>query len=81
MYSVSTRVPSGASHQNAVGRPAGHAAPNHRALEPALTQDLRHLADVSELVGHVPDVERPVAELRAPGEPHLEVADVRLALR
>ena len=41
-------------------------------------QDLRHLSDVAELVGQVSHHER-TAQRSRPGEPSLEVAEVRLA--
>ena len=55
----------------------GHATPDHRTVQTAHPQDLRHLADVAELVGHVTDVECAVTgEFACAGEPHLQVADV-----
>ena len=55
-----------------------HPSPHDRALDPRLAQDLRHLADVTELVGHVTDLHSP-AQFACTHEPPLQVADVRLA--
>ena len=75
------------AHARAVGRlpperglldRRGHAPPHHRVLEAAEAQQLRHLRDVAEHVGQVPDVHH-ATELGTARDAELEVADHRLA--
>ncbi len=78
-YSARTVLPSGLDHQNAVrSHGTRHAAPHDCVVEAELPQDLRHLRDVPEHVGQVPDAHR-AAEARGALESELQIADDRLA--
>ena len=59
-------------------RPPRDAAPHDRVLESGEAEQLRHLRDVTEHVGEVTDRRR-ATEIVGAREPHLQIADERLA--